>query len=313
MDHNPISSIHLEPWRPQTVHVDETLTWPQSTQLMIDGHRPQVVVFQEPPPAHLDESPWGNDRQISEEHTIHDGGLNSGVVMVTAVFKDHLDQWGWTYGTGFIIDDHHVLTAGHNIWRNNTYRLARYIYIHRDCRSLSHDYHVDAGVVHFNWANGFSRENDQALLHVSTPFSKGIKRIEYRQTSTLNTDGKVVTSGYPYDFPENRKGMWPAHLSHTESRARYTVGDSFLRHWGHTENGNSGGPVVDSSSGEAIAVHTGVDCLSGLATAINRNGNDVEKCINSISMSARLGPAGDLKVGKGVAFKYCGWSVACFT
>ncbi|XDG07470.1 hypothetical protein ABKA04_007085 [Annulohypoxylon sp. FPYF3050] len=287
---------------------------------MADGRRPQIVVFQETPPTHLNESLGDKYRQICEEDTVQDGGLLSGVVMVTAVFKNNLGESKCISGTGFVIDDHHILTAGHIIWCNQL-GLARNIQIHRDCRSLSREYYVDAGAVHFNWANDFWGANDQALLHVSTPFPQKIKRMEYSQTPTLGDDFTVKTYGFPCDLPKGRTGLWPAHVSHTEGHARYTLGDLFLLHRGHTNLGNSGGPVVDGSSGEAIAVHVGTDLLHpqgsvdsvGFATAINRNGNNIEKCISSITISTKLGPAEIPEVGKSSAFKYYGWSVACFT
>ncbi|KAI1460234.1 trypsin-like cysteine/serine peptidase domain-containing protein [Annulohypoxylon moriforme] len=273
--------------------------------MLIDGCEPQALIFKlllrrSRPEAILRRNP----RRVSPATTVQDGGIYSGIVRVVAEFKDHIGQRRRSSGSGTIIDNRHVVTVGHNVW-NPEDGLAVSITIVRDDRADQKNYHVDSGVVHFQWVKVSSVPHDFTILHVSEPFHDQIQHMKYETTPTSGGVVNVGIHGFPYDMPSNDQGHHLAHLCYSQSQVEYVPNDySMVLHDGDTESGNSGGPVVDTSSNTVIAVHRGSCGDSNEAIAINHHGNDIEMFMKVLASMTDTSSAKDPRIVQGREFPY---------
>ncbi|KAI0894082.1 trypsin-like cysteine/serine peptidase domain-containing protein [Annulohypoxylon nitens] len=292
-----------------------------------DGRAPQAIAFQLPPRRNYPEAALGrNPRAESPVVNVEDGGSCSGFVMVLAVFVNHMGFELTKYGTGTVIDDRRVLTAGHVFW-SRKFGLAQSITIRRDARVGFDDRCVDAGVTHFQWVKKFSAKNDLAVLHVSKVFPRGVRRMKYEKTPISGDQTRVKIYGFPNDMSRDEDGHMCFPLCFSHSDVQYRCGRPLLYHDGDTEEGNSGGPLVNSSDA-VIAIHIGSgfktlvvhengrkvtkSIRTNKAVAINHHGNDVEKFTRYMAAMFDDLSVQNPRIIRSVSLLHRGWKVSGF-
>ncbi|KAI1085913.1 trypsin-like cysteine/serine peptidase domain-containing protein [Rostrohypoxylon terebratum] len=277
----------------------------------VSGQAPKAIVFRQPLRTENEEALLDvNRRKVSSAIDVVNGGRFSGIVRIVATFVDSLGQECLSNGSGVIIDHEHVMTVGHTIWHLN-YGLAVAIAIHRDIRTGSDIYRVDAGAVHFLWAGTFSTKNDFAILHVLTRFHHGIKPMKYAGASTTFATTNASIYGFSKDMPKDENGNWISHLSYSYALVQWVPGNvGLLDHDGDTNKGASGGPVVDDL-GVVIALHRGNYQLGGkegnTAVAVNHLGNNVEKFKEALTVVMGVISEEESQVIQGDKFEFHGW------
>ncbi|KAI1206719.1 trypsin-like cysteine/serine peptidase domain-containing protein [Annulohypoxylon truncatum] len=284
--------------------------------LEIDGREPQAIVFRQPLPSDHEEALLGmNLRKVNPAVDVLNDGPCSGIVRVLATFIDCFGQHWLGNGSGVVIDSEHVMTVGHTIWHRE-YGLAVSITICRDSRAGPDIYHVDAGAVHFQWAEASSAKNDFAILRTSNRFQSGIKPMRYTRSPTALATTNVNVYGFSTDMPMDQNGYWHPHLSYSYATVE-CVPDTYglLGHNGDTYQGASGGPAVDNS-GVVIALHRGSyssgNDTSNRAVAVNQLGNDIEKFKEALAVMTEGTPVGVSRITQGAKFGLRGWIGACF-
>ncbi|OTA61475.1 hypothetical protein K449DRAFT_445244 [Hypoxylon sp. EC38] len=252
-------------------------------RMSIDGLVPQAIYFKFR--SETDEAVLRiNPREFTATSHVLDGGSYSGIVRE---FKVAGGQSVSFSGSGTVIDDHHVMTVGHVIW-SRKYGPAVSVTIERDSRATRDEYPVDSCTVHFMWAEEFSEPNDFAVLRVSKRFHDGIKRMNYKRTPTTMAPLSANILGFSSDMPMAGDGEWLGHLCHSPSQVEYAPDtDPLLKHYGDTEKGASGGPIVHCET--TIALHKGTyrDKLANKAIPIDCHGNDINNFIQAIAFMTR--------------------------
>ncbi|KAI1741661.1 trypsin-like cysteine/serine peptidase domain-containing protein [Xylaria scruposa] len=281
----------------------------QRISMSIDGHKPQAFVFRPSYPVDDGtEAPLNkNCRKVSGVASIQDHGPYSGIVRVKAIYEDRpgadsIKRWSW--GTGIIIDNQHVMTVAHNVWHKK-FGPAITSIIYRDRRAdpggIDRRHDVEIASVHYGWTTTYSKQNDFAILRVSVPFSDKIKPMKYK--ATMEDSVETTIHGFSSDFPEI--GI----LTYSRAESRYVGEERVVFHDGDTFRGASGGPVVDSD-GVVIAIHRGWGERSSFkdrinqAVAINHHGNDVQKFIDILALSAGQSRVGTSGIALGATFVF---------
>lgn len=147
-----------------------------------------------------------------------------------------------TWGSGTIIDDHHVLTAGHTVWHRK-YGPATSTIICRDIRAdprALDERRVDTVGVQYRWAKGHEKQHDFAVLYVSKRFPNSIKRMKC-ETPTVQYPIRVQIYGFDYGEPEGRGRNRDGRLFSSSGRVQHEVSkDKLFSHDGDTEEGTYG-------------------------------------------------------------------------
>ncbi|KAI1417258.1 trypsin-like cysteine/serine peptidase domain-containing protein [Hypoxylon sp. FL1857] len=278
---------------------------------------PQILAFKVPLQSELAEASLNiNHRTVVQDNYVQNGERYSGIVKVTAQFLVGRRRKFVSLGSGVIIDERHVMTVGHVVWSMDL-GLPVSIRIDKDSRADPNGLdcrYVEAGAVHFQWADMSSTQNDFAVLRVSTPFHN-TKPMEVQTTPTTENALSVDVLGFSTDMPIAVDGEWLGYLCSSQSQVRYVPSAGpLLDHYGDTEKGASGGPVV--WAGRVIALHRGWGFTDSAkcnkAVAINHHGNDLKKFINAIAITIGNTPLEGSQLTQVGTFMFKDSAVLCF-
>ncbi|KAI1171017.1 trypsin-like cysteine/serine peptidase domain-containing protein [Nemania sp. FL0916] len=180
-----------------------------------------------------------------------------GIVKIVAHFPDsNLAEKGYTvHGSGVLIDEHTVATAGHLVFRNRTHTVKVEVFVGCD-RPETRETRDGCNIaLHYGWWVSEARRcNDLAFIRLSEPFRETIP-INYKQTPILKEDMPVIVYGFPYNMPSWDKGnRLCGSNALLQSMDSYRMG--VLMHEGDTAKGNSGGPILNDD-GHVVGLHSG--------------------------------------------------------
>ena len=164
-------------------------------------------------------------------------------------------------GSGTLVTPYMVLTCGHNIYDTDTSSWVNSVTAYAGQNENTSgtvtrpygsrtalDFHTSA-----EYVIGGNTEDDYAAVHISNPFT-GISTFMPVQFNVSPSVGSTVTvPGYPGVAQGiYTQGLW------WDSDSVYSITSRIIRYMVDTSGGNSGGPVMDSSTGSdrIIGVHT---------------------------------------------------------
>ncbi|KAM3447585.1 hypothetical protein MY3296_008574 [Beauveria thailandica] len=222
------------------------------------------------------------ERTRVDAKDLEDNGKYRSVVKIQSLWRVNGRNF-WTMGTGCLIRDDLILTAGHNVC-SDTYQ-SRAIrvkcWIGYRGRKLSNH----PGVQHRNALNiattepwhlhtsghmprdpAMARRRDMAMIQVAEPFKGNLNPFKYIDTPSPLNSGYIIVVGYPGDkHPENHEADAGGCMFEARCPADYDLANEKYNHMityeVDTYGGQSGAPILHSNS-QRIAV-IGTHCYGG--------------------------------------------------
>ncbi|KAM0668693.1 hypothetical protein ACQRIU_002255 [Beauveria bassiana] len=176
-------------------------------------------------------------------------------------------------GTGWLIRDDLIVTAGQNVY-SDTYggqALRVKCWIGYRGRDLANDPRVQ----HRNAINIVTTEalrsqsadgkrHDVAMIQLDIPFTGNLRLFKYISTPSLPRSGSIVVVGYPGDkSPERNEEDIGGWMYEGRCPARYNLAESspMIEHKVDTFRGQSGAPILLSDDKGMVAI--GTHCYNG--------------------------------------------------
>ncbi|KAI1384094.1 trypsin-like cysteine/serine peptidase domain-containing protein [Hypoxylon trugodes] len=211
-----------------------------------------------------------NPLMLVDVQEIQPGKMPQAIVYIVVA----LDNGGFRYGSGTVIDNNIVVTAGH-------------VLISSSGRAVSVDVIAGEGdtkelrrgkcaAIHGRWYSMQAIANDVGVIELNEPF-KNVQPLTYIQSPIANDTGGIATV---YGFPKDESRFLQNERLH-KSRApcKYNPTFKMIQHEGDSIGGVSGGPMIDKLD-KVIAIHHGWNNdketreVVNLAVTIGHNGND---------------------------------------
>ncbi|EJP62707.1 ATP synthase F1 [Beauveria bassiana ARSEF 2860] len=201
-----------------------------------------------------------------------DNGKYRSVVKIQSLWRYNGTEI-WTMGTGWLIRDDLVVTAGHNVY-SDTYggqALRIKCWIGYRGRDLANDPRVQ----HRNAMNIVTTEawrsqsadrkrHDVAMIQVDAPFMGNLRLFNYINTPSPQISGSIVLVGYSGDkSPERNEEDIGGWMYEGRCPARYDLAESshMIEHKVDTYGGQSGAPILLSDYKGMVAI--GTHCYNG--------------------------------------------------
>ncbi|KAL9044417.1 MAG: hypothetical protein Q9214_002442 [Letrouitia sp. 1 TL-2023] len=210
-------------------------------------------------------------RQKVEEEHYTPGGKYRSVLKVHARYggQDEKEK-SWTAGTGWLIEDDLVVTAGHVVLSPENRGRAVYLNTYAGYRGLdSIGSSVGEQIVQKRQGKRiavpeayFNNKNDTydvAFVKLIEPF-ENVQPFRYRETPEEGSRESIGVVGYPADNDSNdgNNGVGPhMYEQFIETSWNLRESDSYLLQYGiSTFHGQSGGPVILETGFQCIGTHT---------------------------------------------------------
>ncbi|KAK8143158.1 hypothetical protein G3M48_007621 [Beauveria asiatica] len=159
-----------------------------------------------------------------------DGGKYRSIVKIQSLWGD--ERTGkWTMGTGWLVREDIVITAGHNVFSATHKCQASRIQCWIGYRG--HSLISDSSVQHRSALNVVTTESwlgqhsdrerrDLALIQVDKAFAGNLRLFRYIDTPTAKANGSIIVVGYPGDkSPEALAGETGAWMCEARQKANY--------------------------------------------------------------------------------------------
>ncbi|KAM3473944.1 hypothetical protein MY8738_008114 [Beauveria namnaoensis] len=196
-----------------------------------------------------------------------DNGKYRSVVKIQSLWRCNGTET-WAMGTGWLIRNDVVVTAGHNVY-SDTYggqALRVKCWIGYRGRDLANDPRVQ----HRNAINIVTTEawrshsadrkrHDVAMIQLDAPFTGNLRLFKYISTPSLPRLGSIVVVGYPGDkSPERNEEDIGGWMYEGRCPARYNLAESshMIEHKVDTYRGQSGAPILLSDDKGTVAIGT---------------------------------------------------------
>lgn len=180
------------------------------------------------------------------------------VVYVKAYFNVSSTQYATAQGTGAMISNEGVLTAGHVIYSQEYGWPYKVEITPGGLNSSAETITLSSGSVVSvkGWTEDGNYEYDYGVLQLDTPLNIGYYGTKYYGSSS-SLKGQTVNR---YGFPSDQDGdnIWKATGNVDIIRDK-----QFSYTDGYGAGGESGGPVIMSSNGRIVGVHSGTSTVSG--------------------------------------------------
>lgn len=171
--------------------------------------------------------------------------------------------WYKEVGTGFLISENQVLTAGHCLYNRKLQTIARSIEVTPGANKGQAPYGTftvttDQLVVNPDYLQSGRSEDDFGFIQLDSPVGRKTKYFSFADTSNLSENEIFTLCGYPY---ESTASGYP---SENEMVQKYGTGslahalntpDNVLQHDIDSAPGQSGSPIFNSKY-EVAAIHT---------------------------------------------------------
>ncbi|ATY67355.1 Serine cysteine trypsin [Cordyceps militaris] len=276
----------------------------------------------------------GDQKQESIKHTIHghdriraieasfdhedkrtpvdlgdfqDGGKYRSIVRIES-------RWGgertapWTIGTGWLVREDLLITAGHNVFSAAHQCQASHIQCQLGYRGgsfideSSEQYRSALNVVTTKSWLRQHRDRDRrdlALIQVDKPFTGNLRLFKYIQTPTSKKEGTIIVVGYPGDeHLETFVGETSLWMCEARQKANYDLDKSanhMIEYNMDIYGGQSGAPILFSDHTGTVVI--GTHCYSGTGGKVNSGsliggeyGNKYEDFIKRVELSKREEP-----------------------
>ncbi|KAE8320157.1 hypothetical protein BDV41DRAFT_3623 [Aspergillus transmontanensis] len=174
----------------------------------------------------------------------------------------------WTMGTGWLIREDLVVTAGHNVY-SKTYggqakRIKCWIgYRGRNAAKHSSVQHRNALniVTTASWYNqDGKRQRDVALIQVSAPFEGDLNLFQFRPTDTVVNEKPLTIVGYPGDkyVEDNGNRDYGANMYSGKSNITFNLEETggMIEYRIDTFGGQSGAPILLGTEEGLIGIGT---------------------------------------------------------
>ncbi|KAI1384088.1 trypsin-like cysteine/serine peptidase domain-containing protein [Hypoxylon trugodes] len=228
-----------------------------------------VLVDLEPPPCGpaVPEGflPYGNQLELVATEEIQPG--------LAAHAVAYIETWSGrvrcSYGTGAVIHGNIVVTVGHVLMSSSGPVTAVRVTVGRGPTSESR--HGTRVAFNLNWCTTGAIANDVALIELNLPFDN-VRPLNYGQSPVTDENG---VDSIAYGFPNTGTSVPCGQLYKSTAPLKYNPALNIFEHWGDTDSGSSGGPLIDNSE-KVIALHWGYHKQRSvnLAVAIDCNGNN---------------------------------------
>ncbi|MGL4000014.1 S1 family peptidase [Pantoea eucalypti] len=141
---------------------------------------------------------------------------------------------------------------------------------------------INVGILHIDG------ENDFAIMKLSSPLPDGRTVLQQSREFTPTRGKKCIFAGYPHGIPEllTNEGIISAPLEY----GRFALD-------GMVNGGNSGGPIIDRETGEAIGIVTQRRYLMGDQAV--KFGQEISQLRQYLSAASQHGHAGIMGVNFG--------------
>ena len=169
------------------------------------------------------------------------------MVELIVTHRDASGVYQDTLGSGVLVGDRTVLTAGHNVCSKNYGEAVKIQVTPGGRASTSNRYYADSFLAASEWLDNFEDNYDYAVIHLEESPNVGYLETKVLSTATLETKS-FIAYGYPGDKP--RRGI----LWRTAASDQYldTVSTNLFQFRGYVSGGMSGGPIVCSDDTETV-------------------------------------------------------------
>ncbi|EGX88975.1 Serine/cysteine peptidase, trypsin-like protein [Cordyceps militaris CM01] len=236
-----------------------------------------------------------------------DGGKYRSIVRIES-------RWGgertapWTLGTGWLVREDLVITAGRNVFSAAHRCQASHIQCWVGYRGgsfideSSEQYRSALNVVTTkSWLRQHSDRDrrDLALIQVDKPFAGNLRLFKYIQTPTAKKEGTIIVVGYPGDeHLETFVGETSLWMCEARQKANYDLHKSanhMIEYNMDIYGGQSGAPILFSDHTGTVVI--GTHCYGGTGEKVNSGsliggeyGNNYEEFIKRVELSKREEP-----------------------
>ena len=175
------------------------------------------------------------------------------MVEIWAYFKnsDHI----YSHGSGVLVGDKTVLTAGHLVWDEDYGSATKITVIPGGSAGTMSTYYANSLFTPYEWQTEFDFEYDYAIINL-----KESPNVGYLETNVLSTETIEATSFSAYGYPDDKtKGtLWYTTAGQVD---KATVRRFTFR--GYSSTGMSGGPIMsDNNTNTVVAILSGDGILS---------------------------------------------------
>ncbi|KAI1379622.1 trypsin-like cysteine/serine peptidase domain-containing protein [Hypoxylon crocopeplum] len=184
------------------------------------------------------------------------GGRFRGIVKLRMSRRNRFGVIVASTGTGCLLNDNTVVTAGHCVLRRGQRPFAIQVVVgygrngEEDSRWGSHV------VSHWGWFRDYARGHDLALIRVN----KFDNEVHFNwKSAPTRGDVEIFVAGYPSYASEELKGKDRRNevMQKSEGTANcWRITDGMIRHKASTWNGSSGSPILHLND-KIIAIHSG--------------------------------------------------------
>ncbi|KAM3433685.1 hypothetical protein MY4824_005811 [Beauveria thailandica] len=236
-----------------------------------------------------------------------DGGKYRSIVKIQSRWGD--EKTGkWTMGTGWLVREDIVITAGHNVFSATHKCQASRIQCWIGYRG--HALTRDSSVQHRSALNVVTTESwlgqhsdrerrDLALIQVDKAFAGNLRLFRYIDTPAAKANGSIIVVGYPGDkYPEALAGETGSWMCEARQKANYDHDSSanhMIEYDMDTYGGQSGAPILFSDHNGTVVI--GTHCYGATGGSVSsgspiggEHGNNYDEFIKLVEPSKRDEP-----------------------